>query len=804
MNLNLSSTEIQDLIVNKLSHFVGVKLQDANDEQIYRAVALVVEDMIVENRHNFMDEVQKVKPKQVYYICMEFLLGRSLKNNLSNLKLLDKFSDALKTLGFDMEEICQCEADAALGNGGLGRLAACYLDALASKGYAAMGYSLRYEYGVFKQKLVDGWQTELPDFWLQSGGLWLTPRPEEAVRIYLNGEVHENWDWSHHQVEIKNANEIIAMPYDMMVAGHGANAVCKLRLWAAESREFNMDLFNKGDYARAVEQNAMAAVITKVLYPADNHPEGKSLRLSQQYFLVSATVQDIVRRHLKIYKTLENLPDEAIIHLNDTHPVLAIPELMRLMLDECGYTWEKAWDLVSRTFAYTNHTVMTEALEVWGEDLLRRRIPRIYQIIVEINNRMRESLKNSNIPEEQIQRMLPMNNGIISMPNLAILSSYKVNGVSALHTEILKNTVFKDFYQVFSEKFINVTNGITHRRWLNQANPELSKLIGDLIGEKYITEPEELQNLLKFKDDKSALRALERVKLHNKERLARFIKENTGILVDPSSIFDTQIKRLHEYKRQLMNALNVLDTYIKLKESPSMLFSPKTYIFAAKAAPSYYFAKEIIKLIYKLQEMVNNDPLIKEKLKVVFIEDYRVSLAEMLIPASEISEQISLAGTEASGTSNMKFMLNGAITLGTLDGANVEISEAVGPENIIIFGMKADEVNSLKKNGYDPMRYYNNNCAKIAIDRLNSGIGGTRFESIANYLVREDHFMVLADFSDYSKAQNKASELYSDRDNWNRMSLVNIANAGRFSADFSIENYAKKIWNVTPVKENQK
>lgn len=800
MKLDISSKEIQDLIINKLSHYVGVSVNTATDEQIYRAVSLVVEDIIIDCRNKFMDEVQKERPKQIYYICMEFLLGRSLKSNLSNLNLLENFSIALKNLGIDIEKIYKEESDAALGNGGLGRLAACYLDALASGGYSATGYSLRYEYGVFKQKLVDGWQTELPDFWLQTGALWLTPRPEESVSVLLNGEVHETWEYNAHQVEIKNANEIIAVPYDILIPGYNLNGVSKLRLWAAESREFNMDLFNKGDYSRVVERNTIASIITKVLYPADNHDEGKSLRLSQQYFLVSATIQDIVRRHLKIYNTLDNFPQEAIIHLNDTHPVLAIPEFMRLMLDDCGYSWEKSWDLVSKTFAYTNHTIMAEAMEVWSEDLLKRRIPRIYQIILEINNRIKSNLQNANISPDKINEMLPIKNGFISMPNLAILSSYKVNGVSALHTDILKNTVFKNFYHYSPDKFINVTNGITHRRWLDQANPKLSKLIKDLIGDKYVTEPNELKNLLKFKDDKNVLEDLESVKLFNKIRLSKFIKESTGIIVDPNSIFDTQIKRLHEYKRQLMNALSVLDLYIKLKENPNMNFEPKTYIFSAKAAPSYYFAKEVIKLIYKLQETINNDSDLKDKLKVVFIEDYRVSLAELLIPATEISEQISLAGTEASGTSNMKFMLNGAITLGTLDGANVEINEAVGNDNIIIFGMKSYEVNNLKKSGYNPMRYYNNNCAKAAIDMLSSGFDDARFENIANYLMREDRYMVLADFSDYVKAQARASELYLNKEKWNRMSLINIANAGRFSADISIKNYADKIWNVNPLK----
>lgn len=799
MKSELNSKDIQKLIVNKLSHCIGVNINDATNEQIYKAVAAVIEDIIIDCRSKFMNKVKKEKPKQVYYICMEFLLGRSLKNNLSNLNLLDEFSLALKNLGIDIENIYKEESDAALGNGGLGRLAACYLDALASSGYSSMGYSLRYEYGVFKQKLVDGWQSELPDFWLQSGEFWLIPRPEESIKVYLNGEVIENWDGIYHQIELKNANEIIAVPYDMLIPGYSCKGVSKLRLWAAKSQDFDMDSFNRGDYAKALEQEAMIEVITKVLYPADNHPEGKSLRLSQQYFLVSATIQDIVRRHLKIYNTLDNFPEEAVIHLNDTHPVLAIVELMRIMLDECGYTWEKAWSLVSKTFAYTNHTVMAEALEVWNEDLLRRRIPRIYQIIVELNNRFREELKKDKISDIVINKMLPISDGMISMPNLAILSSYKVNGVSALHTDILKNNVFKDFYNFCPEKFVNVTNGIAQRRWLNQANPKLTRLVKELIGDSFIDNPNDLENLLKYKDDRNVLSELEKIKYYNKERLSNFIKTTTGLIVDPNSIFDTQIKRLHEYKRQLMNALSILDIYLKLKDNSNIDFEPKTYIFSAKAAPSYYFAKEIIRLIYKLQEEINSDKSVNDKLKVVFIEDYRVSLAEILIPATEVSEQISLAGTEASGTSNMKFMLNGAITLGTLDGANVEINDAVGPSNTIIFGMKSDEVNNLRKSGYNPMVYYNNNCAKSAIDRLSAGISGVRFENIANYLMREDRYMVLADYSDYMNAQKMASELYLDKVKWNKMSLINIAKAGRFSADISVKNYADNIWNVKPL-----
>ncbi|MDQ5983808.1 MAG: glycogen/starch/alpha-glucan phosphorylase [Eubacteriales bacterium SKADARSKE-1] len=800
MITKLSVEKVHQLILAKLSHYVGVPACKASNEHIYRAVVLVVEDLMYNCRNKFMDKVQKQKAKQVYYICMEFLLGRSLKNNLFNLKMEDTFTQALKIIGISIDDIYEQEADAALGNGGLGRLAACFLDALASGKYPSTGYSLRYEYGVFRQKLVDGWQTELPDFWLPSGSLWLTPRPEESVKVLLDGKVKENWNGPYHQVTIEKANEVVAVPYDMMISGYNCNGVSKLRLWAAESRGFNMDLFNRGDYAKAMEQDAMASAITKVLYPADNHPDGKSLRLSQQYFLVSATIQDIVRRHLRIYNTLDNLSQKAAIHLNDTHPVLAIPELMRIMLDDCGYTWEKAWSIITQTFAYTNHTVMSEALEIWNEELFKRRLPRIYQIVEEINKRYFNSLTDLGLPLEQIERMVPINCGTIYMPNLAIVGSHSINGVSELHSQILKDKVFKDFYKIIPDKFLNVTNGIAHRRWLNQSNPKLSELITELIGDKYITEPTHLQTLLNFKDDESVLKKLKEIKLQNKIRLVKYIKDHTGISVDPTSIFDSQVKRLHEYKRQLMNALDILSTYISLKENPKIPFIPKTYIFSAKAASGYYFAKKIIKLIVAVNDLINNDPTVNDKLKSVFLEDYRVTLAEILIPATEISEQISLAGTEASGTSNMKFMLNGAITLGTMDGANIEIYEAVGSDNIIAFGMNAKEVNDLKKSGYNPMTYYNNNCAKSAINKIATGIGSTRFEEIASYLITRDPYMVLADFSDYDSAQKKASRLYSDSTKWNKMSLINIANAGRFSADISVKNYSDKIWHNTPLK----
>ena len=727
-------------------------------------------------------------------------MGRSLKNTLYNLGLTDVMTKALQGLNIKIENIYEQEPDAGLGNGGLGRLAACFLDGLATQDYPAMGYSLRYEFGIFRQKLVDGWQTELPDRWLPGGQVWLQSHPEKSVKVLFDGRIEESWTDGYHSVNHVDATAIEAVPYDMMVAGYGGKGVSRLRLWAAKSNDFDMKLFNGGEYIRAMEQNAMAEVITKVLYPEDNHAEGKSLRLNQQYFLVSATIQDIVRRHLRIYGTLDNFPELVAIHLNDTHPVLAIPELMRILLDECGYSWDSAWDIVTRSIAYTNHTVMAEALECWQVDMFARKLPRIYQIIEEINKRFCAEMHEKGIDGSQIARMAVINDGIVKMANLAVIAGHSVNGVSKLHSEILKESVFSDFYKVTPEKFKNVTNGIAHRRWLNQSNPGLSNLILDLIGDKFITDASALQGLMKYKDDESVLKQLAKIKKANKVKMAEYIQTNNGIIVDPDSIFDVQVKRLHEYKRQHLNAIHILSTYLWLKANPNAEFTPKTYIFGAKAAPGYYFAKQIIQFIVELGNRINNDPDVNKKLKVVYLEDYRVSVAEKLIPSAEISEQISLAGTEASGTSNMKFMINGAVTLGTLDGANVEIHESVGDDNIILFGMTTSEVNALKHRGYNPQEYYNNSREIMDIINYIEREFSGKFHDIAESLRNKDPYMVLADFSDYSIAQQNASALYADPMHWNHMSLVNIAQAGRFAADRSIRDYANTIWKATPVE----
>lgn len=800
MKKTLTPSEARDMIVSKLSHNFGVIPTEATDEHYYKAVALILRDMMSHEYTAFTNAAESQNKKTVYYLCMEFLMGRSLKNTLYNLGLTDVMTKALQGLNIKIENIYEQEPDAGLGNGGLGRLAACFLDGLATQDYPAMGYSLRYEFGIFRQKLVDGWQTELPDRWLPGGQVWLQFHPEKSVKVLFDGRIEESWADGYHSINHVDATAIEAVPYDMMVAGYGGKGVSRLRLWAAKSNDFDMKLFNGGEYIRAMEQNAMAEVITKVLYPEDNYAEGKSLRLNQQYFLVSATIQDIVRRHLRTYGTLDNFPELVAIHLNDTHPVLAIPELMRILLDECGYSWDSAWDIVTRSIAYTNHTVMAEALECWQVDMFARKLPRIYQIIEEINRRFCAEMHEKGIDGSQIARMAVINDGIVKMANLAVIAGHSVNGVSKLHSEILKESVFSDFYKVTPEKFKNVTNGIAHRRWLNQSNPGLSNLILELIGDKFITDASALQGLMKYKDDESVLKQLTEIKKANKVKMAEYIKTNNGIIVDPDSIFDVQVKRLHEYKRQHLNAIHILSTYLWLKANPNAEFTPKTYIFGAKAAPGYYFAKQIIQFIVELGNRINNDPAVNKKLKVVYLEDYRVSVAEKLIPSAEISEQISLAGTEASGTSNMKFMINGAVTLGTLDGANVEIHESVGDDNIILFGMTTPEVNALKRRGYNPQEYYNNSREIMDIINYIEREFGGKFHDIAESLRNKDPYMVLADFSDYSIAQQNASALYADPMHWNHMSLVNIAQAGRFAADRSIRDYANTIWEATPVE----
>ena len=795
----MTVSQAKKAISDKLSHFFGVDPKTATNEQYYKAVAMIVRDTLSEMNSEFRNEAKEQDSKEIYYLCMEFLMGRSLKNNLYNLDLTSVFDEALKSFDVKLEKLYDEEPDAGLGNGGLGRLAACYLDGLATNGFRSMGYSLRYEAGIFKQKLIDGWQTELPDFWLPGGDVWLVPREERAVEVKFEGWIEDSWDGDYHHVEHRDCNTVTAIPYDMYVSGKG-KGVSRLRLWAARKPALDMGLFNSGSYIKAMEQSAMAEAISKVLYPSDNTVEGKSLRLRQQYFLVSASVQDIIQRHLTSYGTLDNLPEKVAIHINDTHPTMAIPELMRIMLDECGYDWDTAWSIVTRTVAYTNHTVMKEALECWSEDLYRRLLPRIYEITKEIDNRFRAYIWGVTHDADKVERMAIVSGGVVRMANLCVAGSHSVNGVSALHSEILKDTVFNDFYTITPDKFKNVTNGIAFRRWICQSNPELTEFITELIGDGFITKSDELLKLRDYKDDSQVLDRLNAIKLANKERFADIVKKRNGIELDPTSIFDVQVKRLHEYKRQQLNVLNIIADYQMLKANPNMDYEPRTYIFASKAAPGYFMAKKIIELIDALSKVVNNDPDIKGRIKIVFMEDYSVSLAETLMPAADISEQISLAGTEASGTGNMKLMLNGAVTLGTMDGANVEIYDAVGEDNIFIFGLTTPEVEQLKRDGYDPMQFLNNNgTLKSAVDFIAQGVNGKQFGEITSSLMNVDQYMAFADFADYQKAQQLSAQAYRDKERFARMSLMNISGAGVFSADRSIMDYADRIWHTKPV-----
>lgn len=786
-------------LAEKLMTAFSVTPKNATNEHYYQALALVLRDTMRALRVKYISETHKQQAKQVYYLCMEFLMGRSLKNTLYNLNLTEIAREVLAEESVNLESLYELEPDAGLGNGGLGRLAACFLDGLATASVPAIGYSLLYECGIFRQKLVDGWQTELPDFWLPGGECWLLPRPELAKEVKFDGVIREQWDGNFHHVKHEKATVVVAQPYDLMVAGKDGTGISTLRLWKATAPDgMDMSLFNQGEYMRAMEQKAMAEVITQVLYPADDHREGKSLRLSQQYFLASASVQDIVQRHLEQFGTLDNLPDMAAIHINDTHPTLAIPELMRLLMDECGYGWEAAWDIVCRTVAYTNHTVMKEALECWPEDLFRDRLPRIYQIVQEINRRFSaDMMAATNGDTEKVSRMAIISYGVIRMANLCVAASHAINGVAKIHSEILKETVFHDAFTVMPQKFTNVTNGIAHRRWLCQSNPQLTAWIEGHIGNGFVNDASLLSQLKPLADDAAARKEFLAIKEHNKERLARYIAKENGIQVDPQSLFDVQVKRLHEYKRQHLNALHIIYRYLWLKENPSSDVVPRTYIFGAKSAPGYFLAKDIIRFICKLSQEIENDPAVRDKLRVIYLEDYRVTLAELLMPAADISEQISLAGTEASGTGNMKLMMNGAVTLGTLDGANVEICEQVGAENMFLFGMNEKEVTAHRKKGYQPREVLKaDERLREVFSFIEKGFGGCRYESVVQSLIDKDPYMVLADFGAYCEAQQLSADTYRDREVWGRMALMNTACSGLFSSDRSIREYAENIWHA--------
>ena len=779
----------------------GCPVKSASPQQVYRALCYVVNGMLASKSAEFH---RNNKGKQVYYMSMEFLVGTSLRNNLYNLGLEDIFTKALAKCGVDIHDLYEMEPDAGLGNGGLGRLAACYMDSAATLDLPMTGYSIRYEFGIFKQKIVDGWQMERPDDWLSMGDVWLVPHESEAVEVRFGGHVHGWEDNGKYRVKHLDFQSVMAVPNEMYISGYDSEAVNLLILWSAKSpNSFDMSAFSRGDYAKALEGDTMAEVISKVLYPADDHVEGKKLRLRQQYLLVSASVQTILKKHLRDNKTLDSLPDKVSIHINDTHPALCVPELMRLLVDEYGYSWDRAWDITCRTLSYTNHTVMSEALERWNVDLFQQLLPRVFQIIQEIDRRLRIDLHGYYGNDMgKIEYMAVISKNEIRMANLCLAACHKVNGVSKLHSEILTNSIFRDYYQMEPSHFCNVTNGIAYRRWLCQANPELSALLKELIGDGFTTDSTQLEKLLKYKDDKKVLQRLQEIKLDNKKRLADLILKRNGVIVDPNSLFDVQIKRLHEYKRQLLNVLQILHMYLEIKANPGAPFQPRTFVFAAKASVGYIMAKQIIQLIVSVSNMVNHDPDVQDKLKVVFMEDYNVSLAEIIIPAAEISEQISIAGKEASGTGNMKLMINGAVTLGTLDGANVEIHEQVGDENIVLFGLKTEEVNELWRNGYNPLDYVRNDPElKAVMDLLMGGIGGMHFDDIVRSLTTNhkgpaDPYMCLADFHDYVRAQRDVSALYGDKTRFAKMSLVNTAKAGFFSADRAVEEYAKNIWHT--------
>lgn len=807
MNYSPNVTDVKENIEIKLSRHLGCTAEEATAEQMYKAVALTVKDILAEKRVDFRNKVNKVGGKRIYYMCIEFLLGRSLKTNLCNLGLSETYREVLEEMGFSLERLYDCEPDAGLGNGGLGRLAACFMDSLSSLDYPATGFSLCYEYGLFKQKLIDGMQIELPDNWLPGGEVWLVPRTDRKFTVRFGGEVKEQWREDRLEILYEGCEEIEAVPYDMMISGSDSSAVSQLRLWRAKTkRQFNMGLFTQGQYAKALEEDNNAEVLTKVLYPSDAHAEGKLLRLSQQYFLVSASIQSIIRDHMAVYGRMDNFADKVAIHINDTHPALCIPELMRILIDEYSFSWDGAWDTVTKVVSYTNHTIMPEALETWREDLFRLRLPRIYTIIKEINERFcRSAWQYFPGNWEKISNMSIIGYGQVRMANLSVIGSHSVNGVSKLHSEILRKSTFKDFARLYPGKFDNVTNGVAHRRWLCYSNPALAALLDETVGPEYRSEPQRLSELRKFADDSQVLERLRGIKHENKVAFADLLYKKTGIAVDTHSIFDVQIKRLHEYKRQLLNALNIISIYNTLKEDPNADIQPTTFFFGAKAASGYYMAKRIIRLICLLAKEIESDAAIREKLRVVFLEDYNVTMAEAIIPAAEISQQISLAGKEASGTGCMKFMLNGALTIGTLDGANIEMLDKAGKENMFIFGLNSAEVDELWSSGYNAASYYSSNEKLMkAVNALNAGFAGESFSDLAVYLLSgngvADPYMCMADFESYYLTHKYATEVYRNKGKWNRMSLMNIAAAGFFAADRSIEEYANRIWRLERIK----
>ena len=791
-------------------------VDEASQQELYQAVSYVVKDAIIDDWIATQKQYEKDDPKIVYYMSMEFLLGRALGNNLINMTAYKEVKEALEEMGLNLNELEDQEPDPALGNGGLGRLAACFLDSLASLGYAAYGCGIRYRYGMFKQKIKDGYQEERPDNWLKNGNPFELRRPEYAKEVRFGGNIRVEYDDKTGDIRFKQENyeSVLAVPYDYPIVGYDNHIVNTLRIWDAEPIvDFQLDSFDRGDYHKAVEQQNLAKTIVEVLYPNDNHYAGKELRLKQQYFFVSASLQAALTKYIKHHDDIHKLPEKMTIQMNDTHPTVAVAELMRLLLDEEGLGWDEAWEITSKTCAYTNHTIMSEALEKWPIDLFSRLLPRVYQIIQEIDRRfvaqIREMYPGN---EEKVAKMQILRDGQVKMAHLAIVAGYSVNGVARLHTEILKKQELRDFYEMMPQKFNNKTNGITQRRFLMHGNPLLADWVTDKLGTKdWITDLSLMSGLKKWVDDEEALKEFMSIKYENKVRLAKYIKEHNGIEVDPRSIFDVQVKRLHEYKRQLLNILHVMYLYNEIKEHPEISFYPRTFIFGAKASAGYIRAKQIIKLINSVADVVNNDRSINGKLKVVFIEDYRVSNAEIIFAAADVSEQISTASKEASGTGNMKFMLNGAPTLGTMDGANVEIVEEVGAENAFIFGLSSDEVINYENNGgYNPMDIYNSDADIRRV--VNQLVDGTysqgdkeMYRDLYNSLLtaqggsKADTYFILKDFRSYADTQKKVEEAYCDKDRWAKMALLNTASCGKFSSDRTIQEYVDDIWHLDKV-----
>ena len=783
------------------------KLEEATPQQIYQAVAYSVKDDIIDNWIETHKAYEKQDKKMVYYMSMEFLMGRALGNNMINLLCYDDVRETLEELGLDLNLIEDQEPDAALGNGGLGRLAACFLDSLATLGYPAYGCGIRYRYGMFKQKIENGYQVEVPDNWLKYGNPFEIKRDEYAVEVKFGGYVDVEMHNGRQKFVQKGYQSVRAVPYDMPIVGYGNHIVNTLRIWDAEAiNNFNLDSFDKGEYQKAVEQENLARTICEVLYPNDNHMAGKELRLKQQYFFISASVQRAIAKYKETHDDIRKFHEKVTFQLNDTHPTVAVAELMRILVDEEGLEWDEAWEITRKTCAYTNHTIMAEALEKWPIELFSRLLPRVYQIVEEINRRFVIEIQNK-YPgdQEKIRKMAILYDGQVRMAHLAIAGSYSVNGVARLHTDILKKRELKDFYEMMPEKFNNKTNGITQRRFLLHGNPLLASWVTDKIGDDWITNLDHLKHLKVYVDDEKCQQEFMNIKYQNKVRLAKYIKEHNGIDVDPRSIFDCQVKRLHEYKRQLMNILHVMYLYNEIKAHPDMDIVPRTFIFGAKAAAGYYTAKLTIKLINAVADKINNDPSINGKIKVVFIEDYRVTNAELIFAAADVSEQISTASKEASGTGNMKFMLNGALTLGTMDGANVEIVEEVGKENAFIFGLSADQVMEYEKNGnYNPRDVYNNNQdVRQVLTQLVNGFYSPEnpelFRALYDALLEKDTYFTLLDFDSYKEAHNRIDAAYRDEEHWARTAMLQTASAGKFSSDRTIEEYAKEMWHLEKV-----